>query len=111
MQEGWGYRIVLALSGITLILIVVYLVLVEQNRSLQAEVNHRQQFITQSVQFSRVNEALVRALAAAAVNSKDDKLRALLAQNGITINPKTGASIPPAATGVQALPPAVETKP
>jgi hypothetical protein len=96
MQEGWGYRIVLALSGITLILVVVYLILVEQNRSVQAEVSRRQEFINQSVQFSRVNEALVHALAAAAVNNKDDKLRGLLTQAGITINQKTGAPVPAA---------------
>ncbi len=101
--EGWGYRIILALSGITLILVVVYLILIEQNRSVQAEVNQRQQFINQSIQFSRVNETLVRALAAAAVNDKDDKLRQLLAQSGITINPKTGA---PEAGSAPAAPPA-----
>jgi predicted Holliday junction resolvase-like endonuclease len=89
--DGWVYRIVLALSGITLVLVVVYLILIEQNHSVQAEVNQRQQFINQSLQFGRVNEALVRALATAAVADKDDKLRELLAQNGITINPATGA--------------------
>jgi len=34
---------------------------------------------------------LIRALAAAAVEHNDEKLRELLAQNGITINPTTGA--------------------
>lgn len=102
MQQGWGDRIVLALSGITLILVVVYLILVEQNRSAQGQVTQRQQFISQSVQFSRVNEALVHALAAAAINGKDDKLRGLLAQAGITINPKTGAPVPAAAPPVPA---------
>ena len=89
--SGWVYRIVLALSGITLVLVVVYLYLVQANRSVQAEVNQRQQFINQSIQFNRVNDALIRALAATAVSDKDDKLRDLLAQNGITINPTTGA--------------------
>ena|SRR5271154_3385370 len=89
--DGWVYRIVLALSGITLVLVVVYLYLVQANRSVQAELNQRQQFINQSIQFNRVNDALIRALAATAVSDKDDKLRDLLAQNGITINPTTGA--------------------
>jgi hypothetical protein len=104
--DGWIDRIVLALSGITLILVVVYLIMIEQNRSVQAEVNQRQQFINQSIQFGRVNEALVRALATAAVNDKDDKLRDLLAQNGITINPKTGAPVPTAETGAKTAAPA-----
>jgi type II secretory pathway component PulM len=89
--DGWVYRVILALSGITLVLVVVYLVLVQQNRSVQAEINQRQQFIGQSVEFSRVNNALVQAIARAAVSDKDDKLRNLLTQNGIAIDPTTGA--------------------
>jgi hypothetical protein len=91
--DGWAYRIILALSGITLVLVVVYLILIEQNRSVQAEVNQRQQFINQSIQLGRFNDALIRALATTATNDKDDKLRDLLAQNGITINPATGAPL------------------
>src|SRR5438132_5546274 len=103
--DGWLYRLLVALSGITLLLVVVYIVLVQENRSVQAEVNQRQQFINQSIQLGRINDALIRALATAAVNSKDDKLRELLVQNGITINPVTGAPerqaapAAPAATG------------
>ena len=99
LTDGWVYRIILALSGITLILVVVYLYQIEQNRSVQAEVNQRQQFINQSIQFNRVNDALIRALAAVAVSDKDDKLRDLLAQNGITINAKTGAPVVAPASG------------
>jgi hypothetical protein len=114
---GWTYRIVLALSGIAVILVIVYLIQVEQNRSLRAEVDQRQQFINQSMQFSRVDEALIRALANTAVSEKDDKLRELLAQNGITINPKTGtptavpgAVAPPAANPAAAPAPSGATK-
>jgi len=88
--DGWLYRLLVALSGITLVLVVVYIVLIQDNRSIQAEVNQRQQFINQSIQLGRINDTLVRAVAAAAVDSKNDKLRDLLAQNGFTINPKTG---------------------
>jgi hypothetical protein len=80
-----------ALSGITLVLVVVYIVLIQDNRSVQSEVNQRQQFINQSIQLGRINDAVIHALAATAVSNKDDKLRDLLAQNGITINPTTGA--------------------
>ena len=89
--DGWLYRLLVALSGITLILVVVYIVLIQDNRSVQAEVNQRQQFINQSIQLGRISDALIRALATTAVSNKDDKLRDLLAQNGITINPTTGA--------------------
>jgi hypothetical protein len=89
--DGWLYRLLVALSGITLILVVVYIVLIQDDRSVQAEINQRQQFINQSIQLGRINDALIRALAASAVSNKDDRLRDLLAQNGITINPTTGA--------------------
>ena len=87
--DSWLYRLLVALSGITLILVIAYIVVIQDNRSIQAEINQRQQFINQSIQLGRVNEALIRALAANA--GKDDKLRELLAQNGISINATTGA--------------------
>jgi hypothetical protein len=105
--DGWLYRLLVALSGITLLLVVAYIVVIQDNRSVQAEVNQRQQFINQSIQLGRINDTLIHALATTAVSNKDDKLRDLLAQNGITINPTTGApereaapaTAAPAATG------------
>jgi hypothetical protein len=94
--DEWVYRVMVALSGFALALVVAYIVLVQDNRSVQAEVNRRQQFINQSMQLGRINEALIRALAAAAINDKDDKLRDLLAQNGITIN-ASGEPVPSSA--------------
>ncbi len=102
--DGWVYRVTLALSGITLVLVVVYLVMSQQNRAVQAEVNQRQQFISQSIEFSRIDNALIQAIASNAVSGKDDKLRALLTQNGITINPVTGAPFEKAAAPVSAMP-------
>jgi hypothetical protein len=110
MRAGeWLYRVVVGLSGFSLVLVIVYIILVQDNRSVQLEVNRRQQFINQSLQLGRINEALIRALAATAVSNKDDKLRDLLTQNGITINaagepvPSTSAApagkTPPAPPG------------
>jgi|SRR5271170_618984 len=109
--DGWVYRVILALSGITLVLVVVYLYLAQENRSVQAEVNQREQFINQSIEFNRINNALIQAIAKGAVNGKDDKLRSLLAQNGITINPATGAAGPTGAVGPTAAPPAKNPSP
>ena len=105
--DSWLYRLLVALSGITLVLVVVYIVVIQDNRSVQSEVNQRQQFINQSIELGRINDVLIHALAATVVSNKDDKLRDLLAQNGITINPTTGApereaapaTAAPAATG------------
>ena len=107
LTVGWLYRLLVALSGISLVLVVVYIVVIQDDRSVQSEINQRQQFINQSIRLGRVNDALIRALATAAVSTKDDRLRDLLAQNGITINPTTGApereaapaTAAPAATG------------
>jgi len=101
--SGWIYRVTTVLSGLTLVLVVAYICLVQDNRAVQAEVNRRQQFINQSIQLGRINEVLIRALAAAAANGKDDKLRELLAQNGITINAagEPEKSPPPSVGGVR----------
>src|SRR6266851_5086053 len=90
-RTGWFYWGAVGLAGLTLVLVFAYIILVQDNRAVQAEVNQRQQFINQNIQLGRINEALIRALAATAVSSKDDKLRDLLTQNGITINPTSGA--------------------
>jgi hypothetical protein len=99
--DSWLYRLLVALSGITLVLVVVYIVLTQDNRSVQTEINQRQQFINQGIRLGRINDALIHILATTAVSNNDDKLRDLLAQNGITINPATGApereAAPPAA--------------
>ena len=94
---GWLYWVTVGLSGLTLVLVVAYIILVQDNRSIQAEVNQRQQFINQRIQLGRINEALIHALTAAAVNNKDDKLRDLLAQSGITIN--AAGEVSPSSSG------------
>lgn len=87
MRNGeWLYRVIVGLSGFSLILVVAYIILVQNNRSEQLEVNQRQQFINQSIQLGRINESLIHAITAAAVSNNDDKLRELLTQQGITIN-------------------------
>jgi hypothetical protein len=86
-------------------LVIAYIILVQDNRTVQAEVNRRQQFINQSIQLGRINEALIRALAAAAVGNKDDKLRDLLAANGITIN-ASGEPVPSASGPAEQTAPA-----
>jgi hypothetical protein len=109
----WLGVVPLGLAGLTLILVVLNVGLALNDQSRQAEVNQRQQFIDQSVRLGNVNAGLVRALATAAVTNKDDKLRALLTQQGInvTYTPNAAATtgtIPAAsgATPAPATPPA-----
>jgi hypothetical protein len=99
--RGWLYWTLVALSGGALLLVLANSLLVESNRTVQAEVNQRQQFINQSIQISKIHETLVRSLAQAAVGRNDDKLRSLLAEAGITINTNSnadaGVAMPPTA--------------
>lgn len=104
MRTGeWIYRVIVGLSGFSLILVIAYIILVQDNRAVQLEVNQRQQFINQSVQLGRINDSLIRAIAAAVVGNKDDKLRDLLTQNGITIN-AAGEPVPSSAPAEKSPP-------
>jgi hypothetical protein len=80
------------LAAIPLILAIVDFVLADGNRSRREEVSRRQQLIAESGQLTRVNQVLIREIAVTAVKSKDDKLRELLSQNGITIKIAPAAS-------------------
>ena len=86
-----------ALGAVTIVLVVANFFVQSSNLSIQAEVNQRQQFINQSTQLKRVDDLLIRAIAQAAVTAKDDKLRDLLAQQGVTLTPT--ATEPVAAPG------------
>jgi hypothetical protein len=85
------------LAAVSIVLVVSNGTLYLVNQEIQAAVNQRQQFINQSVQLGRVNEALVRSLATSAASNKDDQLRDMLAQHGITFQVTTGSA--PAASG------------
>jgi len=88
------------LAGLSVVLVISNGILFLVNQEAQATINRRQQFINQSAQLGRVNEALVRALATSAANNKDDQLRDLLAQHGITfqVTPPEPATAPSAAS-------------
>jgi len=96
-----------AVSGAALLLVILNFALNLNVRSIQGEVNQRQQFINQSVQLGRVDEALIRALAQVALKENNEQLHDLLTQNGVTINPTAAPNVPAsAAPGVSSSPPA-----
>jgi hypothetical protein len=85
------------------LLVLINIVLFEMNRGLQAEVNSRQQYIQQSLQLEALNREIVAAIANLAVRNKDDQLKALLAQHGITINVgPAGSPAPSSSSGTPA---------
>ena len=92
MQGRGLYWISTMLAGASIALVIVNGTMILGNQSAQADVNQRQQFINQSVQLSRVNEALVRALLSASSGDKDEPIRKLLAQHGISGDSNAPAS-------------------
>jgi len=81
-------------SALVLGLVIVDLVLVQVNSSLQHGINERQVYIQQSLQLEGLYRDMVKALAELAVQNKDERLRALLALQGITLTANPPA--PPA---------------
>lgn len=86
---GWAGVV---FATVSLALVVVNFFLAQKNRTLQAEVNQRQTFINESLRLNRVNEALIRTIAAVAVNDSDEKLRAILGQSGISVSVRSNPS-------------------
>jgi len=55
------------------------------NHALRTEVGRRQHQINEAARLVRPNQALVRAIAMAAIKNRDGRLRELLSRNGIMI--------------------------
>ena len=88
------------LATLALVLVVVNAALTLGNRAVQQDVNQRQQQINANLQQTRQLEALARSIAASAYNTRDEKLRTLLAQHGITYTVTT--NLPPSSAGAAA---------
>ena len=66
-----------------LLLILVNIGLFVANLSLQTDIAGRQDYLTESAGLSRLNEGLVKALAAAAFTTNDPAIRKMLRDQGI----------------------------
>ena len=91
------------LAGLALLLMASSLTLGAMNRSLQAEVAVRQQFVQQSLQLEALYREIIRALAELGARNNDQNLRDMLQRHGITYNLNApaaaagpGAAAPPA---------------
>jgi hypothetical protein len=94
-ERPWMLWALSGLAGLGLVLVIINIVLFTGNRSIQAEVNTRQQFINQSLQLDRLNRELISALANLAARNNDEQLKNLLTAHGITFSvnqPGTSAS-------------------
>lgn len=74
---------VLALAGLSLVLVGVNIGLSLWNQQLQFQVAERQQFIGEQTEYRRIGEALIRSLTTIGASSRDPQLAALMQRHGI----------------------------
>jgi len=92
------YWLLCNLGAVAIILVGVNVWLYDGNRTAQAEVSARAQYIQQTSPIGDLYQQMAKALAELAVKNHDDQLRAMLSQEGFTIN------LPPAAAPKSAAP-------
>jgi len=85
------------LAAIGLALAVANMVMFSQNRTAQAAVSGRAQYIQQTAQLEPLYREMVKALSELSVRNNDAELRDMLAKQGITIS-QSPAPVAPAAT-------------
>jgi len=90
----WQYWLLTALAAFTMLIALLNAKLFVDNRSLQAEVADRQQFIQQSAQLQGLYSDIARALADLSARNNDQQLRRVLEARGITfaVTPSAGSA-------------------
>jgi hypothetical protein len=93
-----GYWSSTTLAGLCLLGVAANIALVTTNRSLQADINLRQQYVQQSVQLEGLYREIVRALAELGARNNDEAVRSMLGKHGISysVNPPAPAAAAPA---------------
>ncbi|MBF8254192.1 MAG: hypothetical protein HW373_887 [Deltaproteobacteria bacterium] len=88
-----GRLIQIILSSLVLLLVLVNVLLMMGNQSVQTEVGDRQQYIAQAIQLENLSRQVVGAMANMALKSNDEALKKLLMANGIDLD-ATGGTAP-----------------
>ncbi|MET0500007.1 MAG: hypothetical protein ABW172_00640 [Candidatus Binatia bacterium] len=78
------------LAALLLVLVLVGILLSLGNQSLRVEVSDRQQFIAQSMQLEGLHREIITTLVTAALKTNDEKLKGLLASQGISFGAESG---------------------
>ena len=84
MRKGRLTQIIL--SCMVLVLVLVNILLMMGNQSVQTEVGDRQQFIAQAIQIENISRQVIGVMANMAMKSNDEPLKKLLAANGIDLD-------------------------
>ena len=88
-----GRLIPIALSCLVLLLVLVNILLMMGNQSVQTEVGDRQQFISQAIQIENLSRQVVGAMANMALKSNDEQLKKLLMAHGIDLDVASGTGL------------------
>jgi hypothetical protein len=75
------------LAALVLLLVLVNILLMAGNQSLQLSVNQRQQYIAETIQLETLNRQVIGVLAEMAVKTNDGQLKELLAGVGLNLSP------------------------
>jgi len=95
MNEKIAYWGSVGLSALALVMLVVNVALLTENRATQLDVNNRQNTIAGGSTMNQVNQALVQAMAQAAIKDNDTKMRELLTSQGITLKTEPATAAKP----------------
>jgi hypothetical protein len=86
LRRSWFNLMAIFFGVAALILALGDLALVIINRSARRETDEQRQFIQQTAQLNGISENLIRQIARAAVEDKDEQLRDLLISRGFHIH-------------------------
>ena len=74
------------IGALALVLVVVNMAMVHGNRDMQARADRRAQYVQQSVQLQGPYRGIIKTIANLSVRDKDETLRNVLTQEGITVS-------------------------
>ena len=94
MLDKTQFWILTALAAASAVLAIANMVLYQGNRTVQSEVNGRQQFIQQSIQLEVLYREMVKALADLSIRNRDAELSEFLRNQGVTISSGTAGAAP-----------------
>ena len=82
-----GKIVLTGLAVLVLLLVIVNILLMAGNQSLQLSVNERQQYIAETIQLEALNRQVIGVLAEMALKTNDGQLKELLAGVGVNLSP------------------------
>jgi predicted Holliday junction resolvase-like endonuclease len=82
-----GKLVLTGLAVVVLLLVIVNILLMAGNQSLQLSVSERQQYIAETIQLEALNRQVIGVLAEMALKTNDGQLKELLAGVGLNLSP------------------------